>query len=97
MLDLQFQWQQRGGLTTAQLQELATQIGMTDADAMLKHIEEGQYDDLIMGVNKQAVGSGVTGVPTVIINGRFVARSSRTEACLGELIEGELQGAKAEG
>ncbi len=97
MLDLQFKWQQRGGLTTAQLQELATQIGMTDADAMLKRIEEGQYDDMIMEGNKQAVGAGVTGVPAVIINGRFVARSSRTEACLGQLIEEELQGVKAEG
>ena len=96
LLDLQFEKQQRGGLGMSQMRELATQIGM-DADAMEKRMRDGQYDDLINGTNKQAQRAGVSGVPAVIINGRFVAKSSRTEACLSQLIEAELQGAKAEG
>jgi len=96
MLDLQFEKQQRGGMGMPQIRELATQIGM-DADAMEKRMRDGQYDDLINETNKQAQGAGVSGVPAVIINGRFVPKSSRTEACLSQLIEEELQGVKAEG
>ncbi len=96
MLDLQFEKQQRGGLGMSQIRELATQVGM-DADAMEKRMRDGQYDDLINGADRQAQGAGVSGVPAIIINGRFVAKSSRSEACLSQLIEEELQGVKAEG
>ena len=96
MLDLQFEKQQRGGFGMPKIRELATQVGM-DADSLEKRMRDGQYDDLINGANKQAQAAGVSGVPAVLINGRFVAKGSRTEACLGQLIEEELQGVKAEG
>ena len=90
MLDLQFKWQQRGGLTGAQLKELATMIGI-DPDAMQQRITEGRYNELIQRGNKQAVEAGVTGVPAVLINGRFVTTASRTEACLSQFIEEALR------
>lgn len=96
MLDLQFEGQQRGGLTGAQLKELAARVGM-DAEAMEQRINEGYYDDLIERGNKQVVEVGVSSVPTVLINGRFVSKHSRSEACLGQFIEAELQNANAEG
>ena len=96
MLDLQFEKQQPGGMGMPQIRELATQVGM-DADAMEQRMRDGHYDDLINGAYEQAQEAGLTGVPAVIINGRFLAKSSRTEACLSQLIEEELQGAKAEG
>lgn len=96
MLDLQFEGQQRGGLSMDQLKEMALEVGM-DPDAMLERIEAGHYDDLINTGNQKAIDAGVTGVPSVIINGLFIARNSRTEACLNQLIEAELEGAGAEG
>ncbi len=89
MLDLQFKWQQRGGLTGAQLKELATMIGI-DADAMEQRITEGRYNDLLQRGNKQAVDAGVTGVPAVLINGRFITSDSRTEACMTQFLEEAL-------
>ncbi len=96
LLDLQFEQQQRGGFRMPKIRELATQVGM-DADSLEQRMRDDQYDDFINGGNRQAQEAGVSGVPAVLINGRFVAKSSRTEACLGQLIEEELQGVKAEG
>ena len=96
MLDLQFQQQKRGGLVWGELKELATSIGI-DADAVEQRIKAGTYDDLLQRGNKQVSEVGVTSVPTVLINGRFVDRSSRTEACLNQFIEAALQEARAEG
>ena len=96
MLDLQFERQKRGGLTGVELKELATSIGI-DADAMEQRIKAGTYDELLQRGNKQVSDVGVSGVPTVLINGRFVDRSSRTEACLNQFIEEALQNARAEG
>ncbi len=87
---------QVAALFVAEGRELATQVGM-DADSLEQHMRDGQYDDFINGGNRQAQEAGVSGVPAVLINGRFVAKSSRSEACLSQLIEEELQGAKAEG
>ena len=64
---------------------------------MEQRIRAGAYDDLIQRGNKQVSDVGVSGVPTVLINGRFVDRSSRTEACLNQFIEEALQNARSEG
>ena len=96
LLDLQFERQQRGGFRIEKIRELAAQVGM-DPDVMEQRMRDGQFDDLINGANKQAQAAGVSGVPAVVINGRFVDRESRNERCLGELIETELQSAKAGG
>lgn len=89
MLDLQFERQQRGGLSGAQLKELATTIGI-DPVAMEQRIVEGRYNNLVQRGNKQAVEAGVTGVPAVLINGRFITSGSRTEACLSQFLEEAL-------
>ena len=96
MLDLQFEQQRREGLTGAQLKEFATQIGM-DADAMERRINNGDFDDLVERGNKQVVAAGVSSVPTVMIDGHFVDRHSRSEACLSQFIEEKLQNAEKEG
>jgi protein-disulfide isomerase len=96
MLDLQFERQRRGGLTRKQLKELAVSIGM-DGNAMEQRIEEGAYADLVERAGRQVTGVGVESVPTVLINGRFVASQSRSEACLSQFIEEELRNAGAEG
>ena len=86
LLDLYFEHQQRGGFRIDKIREFAAQVGM-DADAMEKRMRDGQFDDLINEANQQAQAAGLTGVPAVVINGRFVAKASRNEACLSQFIE----------
>ena len=41
--------------------------------------------------HKQAFEAGVSGVPAVLINGRFITSASRPEACLSQFIEEALR------
>jgi len=90
MLDLQFAGQKREGISFEELKGLALQLGL-DAEAIEQGFRDGTYDDRLNLQHQHAQEAAVTGVPAVLINGRFVATRSRTEACLGELIEAALE------
>ncbi len=86
MIDRQFAMQQRGGLSLDQLKSVAEEIGL-DQKNMAERIEEGAYQDLVLQQRKQIVEDfGITRVPAVMINGRFVG-GERTVECLGRLIQ----------
>ena len=88
MLDQQFARQNpQTGLGLPQLRQIADQIGM-EADAMVNRIQGGMYRSMVQRQNELLMEDlGIRSVPAVLINGRFVAADSRTEECLGELIE----------
>lgn len=90
MLDLQFDAQKRAGLSWDELRGMAREVGM-DPEAMEQRIRDGAYDEIMQEQHEQARAIGLTGVPAVILNGRFVASKSRTKACLSQLIDEELQ------
>ena len=60
---------------------------MNDPETMMSRIERGLYRDAVMQRREAAIDMGLTGVPAVMINGRFVTTASRTVACMGQLIE----------
>ena len=90
MLEAQFEMQQ-GSLSNEQLRQIATEIGM-DAEQMIARIENGTYTPAILERKEQARTTGMTGLPSVFVNGRLV--ETLTADCLGEFIE-EAAGAKA--
>jgi protein-disulfide isomerase len=60
-----------GGLTTDRLLELGRQVGLTSPPFQQK-VRDGTYDNWIRQVTDQASQRGVTGTPTVFVNGRQV-------------------------
>ncbi len=88
MMDRQFELQRQQGLSFDLLKEIAVDIGM-DAEAMEARIGAGLYNGMINSVRERGIEAGIRGMPTVLINGKFVAGVSRSEPCLGELIEQE--------
>lgn len=85
MLDRQFARQQRGGLSLAQLKEIATEIGM-DPNVMEQRIRSGMYRQMVLQLRQQIIDAGINSVPTVMVNGRVIATQSRTEACIEKFI-----------
>jgi protein-disulfide isomerase len=86
MLDLQMENQSRGGLRPEQLRTLANGLGL-DGDLMIQRIKAGQFMDRLQRVREQGQQVGLTGVPAVMINGRWLDGRSRTVDCVTQLIE----------
>ncbi|HEX7071864.1 MAG TPA: vitamin K epoxide reductase family protein [Rhodothermales bacterium] len=86
MMQAQFDLQRREGLSMEILKQIAGQIGM-DPNSMESRINAGLYTSMIQKDREQAMAVGVRSMPTVVINGRFVAGLSRSRECLGSLIE----------
>lgn len=86
MLSAQFDRQQQGGLSMRQIQSIADDIGM-NSDQLAQRIERGVYRPSTMEQRRIASEIGLTGVPAVLINGRFIGPTSRSGACIGQLIE----------
>lgn len=89
MLAQQFAMQKQGGLSVEELKGIASEIGM-DVAKMEQQIEDGTFNDRMMATMQQVREIGMTGVPAVLLNGRFIAPSSRTEACFAQLVESSL-------
>ena len=85
MLALQYDNQQRGGLSEAQLRTLAERIDM-DPDIISTHLEEDRHRQRIMYQRQQGVAAGVSSTPSVLINGHFVAPNSRSPECFNAFI-----------
>ncbi|MEM9664887.1 MAG: DsbA family protein [Bacteroidota bacterium] len=94
MADAQFDQQKpQTGLSLEEMQAIATDIEM-DVDAMTEAIEAGTYDAYTQAQRQAAQLAGVTGVPTVLINGKHVATKSAD--CLTALIEREAGAAQGD-
>jgi len=89
MLDQQFAMQKQGGLSVEELKGIASEIGM-DVAKMEQQIEDGAFNDRMMGTMQQVRQIGMTGVPAVLLNGKFISSSSRNEACFAQLVESSL-------
>ena len=83
MLDAQFE-QQQASLSNEELRAIASEIGM-DADEMIRRIESGFYEETILARKQEAAATGITGMPSVFVNGRLVETLSAD--CLGIFIE----------
>lgn len=88
MLDLQFENQQRGGLSLDRIVALAEQIGM-DGARVRSEIEAQKYVGLIRQQNEIIRATGIRSVPKLAIEGRVIASSNEafTADCLGSLID----------
>ncbi|NND71251.1 MAG: vitamin K epoxide reductase family protein [Rhodothermales bacterium] len=85
MLEGQYALQRQEGLSLQTLEAIAEQIGLSK-DLLRSRLERGLFRQVALRQRQNAIDAGVGSVPTVMINGRFVDRSSRTFDCLGELI-----------
>ena len=75
-----------GGLSVAQLQEVAGEIGL-DPEALATELEEGTQRARALQNRQLAAEVGVNSTPTVLVNGRFVQNTSRSAECLATFIE----------
>jgi 2-hydroxychromene-2-carboxylate isomerase len=64
-------------MTNAQLVSFANQAGATGA-AVTQAIDSGRYDDWTRAVTEQASKDGVTGTPTVFVDGKQLDSSKLT-------------------
>jgi len=86
MLDMQYNNQQRGGLSEEQLRAIAERIDM-DPDLVSEHINESRHQSRIMHQRQQGVAAGVSSTPSILINGHFVAPQSRSPECFSAFID----------
>ena len=89
MLDKQFERQHAGGLTEEEVREIATELEM-DADKLISRVNRGMYTEQLLSRREEISNLGVTGTPTILINGRFLNGNSKTTECLTRLIEEEI-------
>ena len=85
MLQAQFDRQQQGGLSMEQMRSIADNIGM-NPDVLASRLQSQEHRQRVMQARQTAMSIGVSSVPTVLVNGRFIASQSRTVECLGEFI-----------
>lgn len=86
MLEKQFEYQKQGGLSMEELRQIAGEIGMEPGD-LQQRIERGIYRSTVMEQRQMASDIGLSGVPTVLVNGRFVDSRSKTAECMALFIE----------
>lgn len=90
MIDAQMARGVTSGLSDQQLVEIAEEIDL-DVDAFSKALESDEVRNRAIYYHKQGEQFGIRSTPTVAINGRVVAGSSRTTECMTTLIEQQLQ------
>jgi predicted DsbA family dithiol-disulfide isomerase len=53
---------------------------------LASRLQSQEHRQRVMQARQTAMSIGVSSVPTVLVNGRFIASQSRTVECLGEFI-----------
>jgi len=91
MVERQFDIQRPEGLGEAEVRSIAQSIGM-NGDALMQSIRAGNFSATMNIQRAHFQQAGLTAVPAVLINGRAVEGSSRTVACLGQLITAAASG-----
>ncbi len=95
MLDAQYDHQKPGGMSVDELVALAVEIGL-EADVFRGRLEKGLNQRMILERRQEISDLGVSGTPTVMINGKFINGESKSRACLNQLIA-EAANEKSEG
>ncbi len=91
MLDAQYNVQKSGGLSLYELRQIAAELDV-DPDQLQARLERGLYRTDILSKKEQIKELGVSGTPTLVINGRFITDSdAKTVECLSRLIEEALK------
>ena len=88
MLDAQMALGITNGMAVDQVRSVANEIGM-DVTELNSSLRAEEYRATVMNVRQYAATTGLSSVPAVIINGKFVG--SRSQACIEQFIEAELQ------
>ena len=83
MVDAQMAMRRTAGINVAELREIAERIGM-DVERMNAQLRAGTFRKRIIDQRAKAQDTGMSSVPTVVINGRFVG--SRTPGCFAQFI-----------
>lgn len=92
MLQVQMDRQKRGGLSIAELADIAGDLGM-DVDQFRRNLNGGKYRSRVNRERAQVSRLGINSVPKMTVEGRFVQGSSINPACLDHMVEGiELEG-----
>lgn len=86
MLQAQMDRQKRGGLSMAELTDIAGEIGM-DTDQFRRDLNAGKFRTRVNRDRAEISQLGINSVPKIAIEGRFVASQSVTPACLDHMIE----------
>ena len=86
MMDAQFERQTNRALSMAEMQEISEEIGL-DFELLQTRLSSGMYRSLVLRQRQAAFEAGVSAVPSVMINGRFIAAGSRSVGCFAELID----------
>jgi protein-disulfide isomerase len=74
------------GFTNEQLIEVGAQVGLTD-DSFTSCVNGGDFDGWVDNVNASQVEAGVTGTPTIFLNGELVDLPSFEPQALLDAIE----------
>lgn len=90
MIDAQMARGVTSGLSDQQLIDIAEEIDL-DVDAFSEALKGDEVRNRAIYYHKQGEQFGIRSTPTVVINGRVVAGSSRTTECMTTLIEQQLQ------
>ncbi len=90
MLDLEFLHQNAAGLSVNQLSGFARQLEM-DATEFGDQLTDGRFSNRIRRQRQIFDGLRLSGVPTLILEGRVIHTDSRSVGCLSYFIEQELQ------
>ena len=90
MLSLQFEMQQRGGLSMGQLRQIGEQVGL-DPDELAERMQQDAYLERMQAARETALEDvGISGVPAIFIDGYFVPGQSRNAECITELVANRL-------
>ena len=90
MLDLEFLHQNGAGLSVNQLSGFARQLEM-DATDFGDQLTDRRFSNRIRRQRQIFDGLRLSGVPTLILEGRVIHMDSRSVGCLSYFIEQELQ------
>ena len=87
MLEAQMDHQKSGGLSIAELAEIAGDIGM-DVNQFRSNLNAGKYRSRVNRERAQIGRLGISSVPKMTVGSRFVQSSSVNPACLDHMVEG---------
>ncbi len=87
MLDAQMALEETGGLPIDRVRDLAAEIGM-DVPLLNTRLRSELYRQRVIDVQNSAREVGLSSVPAVIVNGRFVG--TRSQECIEQFIEESL-------
>ena len=87
MLDAQMAIGETGGLNMEQIRALATEVEM-DVPLLNSRMRAQTYRNIVLDAQKKAAEAGLSSVPAVLVNGRFIG--TRSQECIGQFIDDAL-------